>query len=254
MLSPHEFYLNTINKSIDMDGAYGAQCWDLFAYFCKLAGYPQFNCTTTGYVKDLWNDRFSSGILQYFEAVSVNSMVDGDWAVWSNCAFAPYSHLAMFRLNNNNGTGVFLGQNQGGIQATTQLNCPYNGLMGALRPKVYINNNANADQILRVGSIVKNKRPFKISAIDVKNNLVASTQLTGVTTKPYHWIPSGPITTVYENGTRHPQQILYIGSYGLLENEYKVLAIDPPTKSVMINVGERNVWIYSKELTEIRDR
>lgn len=138
MMTPHEFYTKHINKANDVDGYYGAQCWDLFAKFCLDAKYPVFNCTSSGYVKDIWNFRHKSGILKYFDEVPANKMQDGDWAIWGNCSACPDSHIAMFRKDNGNGTGIFLGQNQGGRMAATQVNLPYKGILGALRPKCYV--------------------------------------------------------------------------------------------------------------------
>lgn len=138
MKTPHEFYQERINKSVDVDGYYGAQCWDLFAYFCKCAGYPIFNCTTSGYVKDIWNNRNYTGILNYFDVVSVNAMQDGDWVIYGNCDYAPYSHIAMFRKYNGDGSIVMLGQNQAGKQPASQVNAPIKGIVGVLRPKCYV--------------------------------------------------------------------------------------------------------------------
>lgn len=138
MKTPHEFYLAQNGKTVDVDGYYGPQCWDLFAHFCRQAGYPIFNCTTSGYVKDIWNNRKTSGILNYFVEVSVNAMQDGDWVIWGNCRACPDSHIAMFRKDNRNGTGIFLGQNQIGSRAANQVNLPYDGIIGVLRPKCYV--------------------------------------------------------------------------------------------------------------------
>lgn len=138
MLSAQAFYLDRMNKGVDVDGAYGAQCWDLFAYFCKLAGYPVINCSLSGYAKDIANQKATNGILKNFVEVNVNSMQDGDWVVWGVSAATPYSHIAMFRKNNGNGTGVFLGQNQGGKQVASQINIAFTGILGVFRPKCYI--------------------------------------------------------------------------------------------------------------------
>lgn len=138
MMTPHDFFTKQINKAADIDGCFGAQCWDLFAKFCLEAKYPVFNCTSSGYVKDIWNCRKTSGILKYFDEVPADKMQDGDWAIWGNCAACPDSHIAMFRKDNGNGTGIFLGQNQGGRMSATQVNLPYKGILGALRPKCYI--------------------------------------------------------------------------------------------------------------------
>ena len=137
MKTAQEFINERQGRGVDVDGAYGYQCWDLFAYFCQQAGYPVFNCNTSGYVKDIYNNRKSSGILNYFEDVAV--MQKGDWCIWGNCAACPDSHIAMFVSDNNNGTGQFLGQNQlTNDQRACIITLPYAGNLGALRPKCYV--------------------------------------------------------------------------------------------------------------------
>lgn len=144
-MTPHEFYLSVNGKKIDMDGAYGCQCWDLYAHYMKTLGYKYANCTTTGYVKDIWNNRKTNGMLDSCIEVSVNAMQDGDIAVWGNCDACPKSHIAIFRKDNGNGTGIFLGQNQSG-QYVDQKSFTYTGIIGVFRPKCYV---------------VKNTCPFK---------------------------------------------------------------------------------------------
>lgn len=147
MITPHEYYLSVNGKTIDMDGAYGGQCWDLYAHYMKTLGYKYANCTTTGYVKDIWNNRKTNGMLDSCIEVSVNAMQDGDIAVWGNCDACPKSHIAIFRKDNGNGTGIFLGQNQSG-QYVDQKSFTYTGIIGVFRPKCYV---------------VKNTCPFKKS-------------------------------------------------------------------------------------------
>lgn len=138
MMNAQAFYADRINKGVDVDGAYGAQCWDLFAYFCKLAGYPIINCTASGYAKDIANQKATNGLLKNFVEVSQSAMQDGDWVIWGISSATPYSHVAMFRKNNGNGTGVFLGQNQAGIPGASQITIPLAGIIGVFRPKCYI--------------------------------------------------------------------------------------------------------------------
>lgn len=139
MKQPHEFYLGHIGRTIDMDGYFGGQCWDFFAKFCKDAGYPIFNCTSSGYVKDIWNNRNTSGILKYFDVVSVSEMQDGDWIIWGNCKVAPYSHIAMFRKYESGKTSAtVLGQNQSAGQVVNQEVMSLSGVIGVLRPKCYV--------------------------------------------------------------------------------------------------------------------
>lgn len=147
MPTPHEFYLSVIGKGFDTDG-YGYQCVAGFKVFCKqvlgLNYYHKSICyggNPSGYAYRIWYNFDSLGLGKYFDKVAPNQMVDGDWAVWkygrgnNSC---PYSHIAMFRKDNGNGTGIFLGQNQsvnGG--RFSQVNISYSGLLGGLRPKIY---------------------------------------------------------------------------------------------------------------------
>lgn len=135
MLSAQEFITQRNGKAVDVDGYYGAQCWDLFAYFCKLAGYPIINCTSSGYVKDIWNNRKTNGALKNFNETQI--MQKGDWCIWGNCAAAPSSHIAMFVEDIDGKHGKFLGQNQGSSTANI-ITFPYAGSLGALRPKCYV--------------------------------------------------------------------------------------------------------------------
>lgn len=137
MITPHEIYLKWNGKTVDIDGAYGGQCWDFYAQYMKELGYKYANCTTSGYVKDIWNNRKTNGMLDSCIEVSVNAMQDGDIAVWGNCDACPKSHIAVFRKDNGNATGIFLGQNQSG-QYVDQKTFTKNGIIGVFRPKCYV--------------------------------------------------------------------------------------------------------------------
>lgn len=142
MPTPHEFYLQVIGKAFDEDKAYGVQCVDGFKAFCRLVlGWnigKQSICSPTGYATSIWDNFEKLGFNKYFDKVPSNQMTDGDWAIWSyGSRPCPYSHVACFRRDNGNGTGVFLGQNQNGSKAFNQVNISYSGIRGALRPKIY---------------------------------------------------------------------------------------------------------------------
>lgn len=145
-MSPHNYYLATINRKIDLDGVpkkQPYQCVDLFKDFCKYQLGKTYNtiCPDTGYARDIWHCFDKLGLGTYFEKVSANSLQDGDWAIWDFSKPCPYSHVAMFRKDNNNcTTGIFLGQNQAGKIQVTQASISYTGILGGLRPKVYKKN------------------------------------------------------------------------------------------------------------------
>lgn len=138
-ISVEEFRNAVIGKGIDVDGAYGVQCVDLFNYFNKIVNDGVYiNCSPSGYAKSIYENRYNNDALNYYEDIGNGSMQPGDWAIWGNCDIAPYSHIAMFIRDNGNGTGVFLGQNQNDDRNACEINLPYRGKIGALRPKIYV--------------------------------------------------------------------------------------------------------------------
>ena len=144
-MTPQDYYNQVIGKRFDEDGVYGCQCVDGFKHFCRtVLGYNishESICNPTGYATSIWDNFESLGLNKYFDKVRADSMVDGDWAIWSmNSRSCPYSHVAMFRKDNNSGRGIFLGQNQLNHPEFTQINIYYDGLRGALRPKIYHSN------------------------------------------------------------------------------------------------------------------
>ena len=140
--SPQQYYNEVIGKSFDEDGVFGCQCVDGFKHFCRTQLGLKLGtiCNPTGYATSIWDNVESLGLNKYFDKIAPDKMVDGDWAIWSynkKNKSCPYSHVAMFRKDNGNGTGVFLGQKQSGHPEFTQVNIYYDGLRGGLRPKIY---------------------------------------------------------------------------------------------------------------------
>lgn len=113
-MSYQDFKNTHLGNGYDIDGWFGDQCWDGFAEYCRYLGYPVINCTDSGYAQDLWTQRHSNGILNYFDEVEV--MQPGDVAIFDVTPSTPYSHVAIFDSDAGNGYGYFLGQNQGGEQ------------------------------------------------------------------------------------------------------------------------------------------
>lgn len=160
-----QFKSEVLGKSFDMDGYYGAQCWDGTAYYQKWLGYPITHTDIHGYACDIWESRKKNGILKNFNEVVY--MQPGDIAVFKKVAgWTPYSHISIFDHDAGGGFGWFLGQNQGGANGEFNLcKLPYYATFDtAFRPKCFANaqkpSNANTttkepiDQILHVGSYV----------------------------------------------------------------------------------------------------
>ena len=149
MKTPHEFYLETDGRIIDVDHQYGGQCWDLFALFTLEYCNKTFSCPFTGYVADFWYHFDELGLGEYFEKIpfdKYHELHDGDWLIWDKstnplCWITNSSHIAMFRIYNseNPEQNIILTQNpNGNPNYTHQMVCDFLGFVGALRPKCYI--------------------------------------------------------------------------------------------------------------------
>ncbi len=186
MATPHEYYLSVIGKRFDEDRAYGVQCVDGFHHFCRtVLGYNIEGplCSPTGYAHSIWDNFEKLGFDKYFDKVPSNQMVDGDWAVWEyGSKPCPYSHIAMFRKDNGNGTGIFLGQNQGSTRAYTQINISYSGVRGGLRPKIYHQskpaqtgkNYINLPPAYPDGTPIDSWKVYPIDKAPIKKNAISS--------------------------------------------------------------------------------
>ncbi len=143
-MSYQQFKTTHINKGYNIDGAYGMQCWDGYAEYCRWLGVPYANCTTTGYVRDIWDNRHTNGTLNHF--AEVEQLQPGDVVVFTVNRSTPLSHIAIFDSDAGGGYGYFLGQNQGGIpnaQGGSAFNIakmPYSATYKtAFRPKKFLN-------------------------------------------------------------------------------------------------------------------
>ena len=158
MATYQEFKNQVLGKGFDVDGYYGNQCFDGYAYYCKWLGVPYANCTSSGYVKDIWNNRGSNGILNYFNEVT--TMQSGDVAVFKVCSATPYSHIAIFDSDIDGTYGYFLGQNQGATNGVFSLcKLPYSATFDtAFRPKAFVANQTSTNTSSTTSTVL-NSRP-----------------------------------------------------------------------------------------------
>lgn len=106
------FQNEVLGSGFDIDGYFGWQCWDGYAKYCLWLGVPFSNCMVSGYVKDLWEQRYNNGILDYFD--EVENLEGGEVAIFTENEWTPVSHVAVFVADIDGTQGWFLGQNQGG--------------------------------------------------------------------------------------------------------------------------------------------
>ena len=263
MLSYSEFKNMVLGKGFDIDGYYGAQCWDGYAKYASKLGQTICNCPVSGYVKDIWNLRKTNGILKYNKEVTI--MNPGDIAVFKEVdEWTPYSHIAIFDSDIDGQFGWFLGQNQGGNAYPGGGACfnlvklPYYATFDtAFRPNGMAGGTSNADttiskkpdQILNVGSVVSSV-PMNIA------------------------IPSGCRTAIkYINGDEcvytpalggyFPTRLLseYDASDGAKDNYFATIkarvyldkctveAVDAPSDMVMVH----GIWVHAKPLIEVSE-
>ena len=135
MMTWQEFYKKYKGKAVDLDHAWGPQCWDLWAQYEACQGVPRTNCTATGWAQDIWTQRKKSGVLNYFDEVKPENIREGDWVIWpSTYRLTPYSHIGM-----NVGKNQCFGQNQGGQKAANVITLDMKKAYGGLRFKGYPN-------------------------------------------------------------------------------------------------------------------
>lgn len=130
-------------KSSSLGGYYN-QCVTLFKEFLKKAGYPNPGRAIggSGGAREIWYRREVLGYGDYFNFEQIGH--PGDWFIWDSVYGwyngAYYGHVAMLIKDNGNGTGQFLGMNQGTSLSPANIQTlSYNGSCGVLHYKGYSN-------------------------------------------------------------------------------------------------------------------
>lgn len=250
-----QFKNEVLGKCYDIDGYYGAQCWDGAMKYMIDLGYKAIHCTTSGYVKDIWNNRKTNGILNYCDEVSI--MQSGDIAVFKEVTgWTPYSHIAIFDSDIDGKFGWFLGQNQGGKNgAFTLCKLPYSATFDtAFRPKCFVNtkpiqnvkpkpqSKEAIDQVLHVGSYVTSVQ-MKIGNQGLKqinNDLCAYlAQLGG-------WFPIRMVSKVaWSDG--YNDQVLHTTNAVVYLDRIRVDEIN--VKKNLAKIG--GIWVSATPLIEV---
>lgn len=165
MAKPFKVFVDTYNgTSHDVDGSYGAQCWDGYAFYMQWLGYPYAHCTATGGAQDIWTQRASNGMLNSCDVVP--SPQDGDIVIWGSNMGGGYGHVAMYYQ------GKYLGQNQGSSAGTN--GGPFNLLpigtapIGIFRPKCYASGSGGTVKVQRLRLTLVNGIVVKAEIVEVE--------------------------------------------------------------------------------------
>lgn len=119
-----EYKTSRLGRYLDIDGFYWAQCWDEYADYCQYLGVPYANCTITGYVRDIWEQRHTNGMTKYFDEIPFDLCKAGDIIVFRPQNETPLSHIGVCASGNVMGKVLVLGQNQGGSGAVNEVWLP----------------------------------------------------------------------------------------------------------------------------------
>lgn len=138
-ISLTQWIQQTQGRYWDMDGAYGAQCWDLWAkYSMDMYGMSIQDCITpTGYAGGLYTSYpVSARCEQVYERIPASgySPVAGDVAIWGYGTYTPYTHVAIVAGNEGvkNNSIYIITQNP---DASALKWFPIDGLLGYLHPR-----------------------------------------------------------------------------------------------------------------------
>lgn len=128
-------WMNNVNgKIIDMDGAYGGQCWDLWSNYARnVYGIPAADTNTVdGYAASVYTTRYDrSKALQntFTREAGTYTPVYGDVAFWNGNGM---NHVAIVVRDNGNGTLETMSQNPNKAGYTTLTK---NGIIGYFHPR-----------------------------------------------------------------------------------------------------------------------
>lgn len=128
-------WMNTVNgKIIDMDGAYGGQCWDLWSSYARnVYEIPAADTNTVdGYAASVYTARYdrSQALQNAFERESANyTPTYGDVAFWNGSGM---NHVAIVVKDNGNGTLNTMSQNPDKAGYVT---ISKNGIIGYFHPR-----------------------------------------------------------------------------------------------------------------------
>lgn len=137
-------YVDSVrHKFIDVDGVFGAQCWDQWSHYAtNFLGVPSWPTYTnaggtgphSGYACNVWHNFEGSGLSEWFVKVGPGEqMRAGDVPIWEyGTVWYPWSHIATLLEVRSNGMLRCLTQNPGAAQVADLIP---RGLLGALRPR-----------------------------------------------------------------------------------------------------------------------
>ena len=161
-ISVDDFIKETDGKEYDVDHTAGVQCVDAIKEFNILVyGKADFTCGN-GWAYGLWTNYGTNGVEKYFDRYGYNEAKKGDWIIWNKGSkSAPNSHVGMFIERVGSNKVKSYSQNQNGIKAFNFAEPYEEGILGVLRPKIYVD-----DFLPERGYFQRGDSGDKVSEID----------------------------------------------------------------------------------------
>ena len=214
-------WMNSVNGNvIDMDGAYGGQCWDLWSSYARnVYGIDAADTNTVdGYAASVYTERYNrSQALQntFTREAGNHTPVYGDVAFWDGNGM---NHVAIVVRDNGNGTLNTMSQNPNKAGYVT---ISKNGIIGYFHPR---STNTPAPAPAN-GNVTVIPRTYKVN-VDTLNVRSAPSTSAQVVAQ-YHY---GQTVNLSEGGTIADGYIWahYTGGSGVT----RYVALAPADKSV----------------------
>lgn len=214
-------FINTHNgKTVDVDGAYGGQCWDLWSkYAQEVYGLNQADTNTgDGYAASVYTTKYSQSkaLQNTFEKKPANyTPVAGDVAFWKRSGM---NHVAIV-INTGNSTLTVFSQNPNKPQVMT---ISKNGLIGYFHPRTLTTTTTN--NTVTGGNVTIIARTYKVNVS--KLNVRDRPSLSGTIVATYR---QGETVNLQAGGTIADGYIWarYVGGSG----KTRYIALAPTDKS-----------------------
>ncbi|QZY52934.1 CHAP domain-containing protein [Leucobacter tenebrionis] len=142
------------HQYIDVDGVFGAQCWDQWSHYAMWLGVPAWPTYTNaggtrphgGYACNVYHNARAAGLTQWFDILPASATPRaGDVAFWEyGSAWYPWSHVATVLAVTHGGRMLrCLTQNPGAVQIA---DLTLSGIIGYLRPRALTTGSPDASR------------------------------------------------------------------------------------------------------------
>ncbi len=102
---------------------------------------------------------------------------------------------------------------------------------------------------IKVGDSVRFTGTFRVTS--VSGNTITSQDLAGGTPTKHNIVDPGPVLEVDGQGNPTSDQYLNPGETFTIPGNFKVLAIDPPSDGVLVQIGNRKTWVIQSVLEKV---